>query len=68
MIGEVFCWTRNPMEVRRLATRKLQIFRDNVARSVEEVRVRGPPQPRVTPVVEPLQAVTRLVRFGWWRH
>lgn len=53
VIGEVFCWTRNPMEVRRLATRKLQIFRDNVARSVEEVRAQpSPASPHPSPDVE----------------
>ena len=28
VIQEVFCWTRNPMEVRRLAARKEEIYRE----------------------------------------
>lgn len=27
-VQEVFCWSRNPMEVRRLTARKEEIYRD----------------------------------------
>jgi hypothetical protein len=37
VVQEVFCWSRNPMEVRRLCARKEEIYRDLLGDSLPVV-------------------------------
>jgi HAD superfamily hydrolase (TIGR01509 family) len=53
VVGEVFCWTRNPMDVRRMAQRKLEIFLERLSAKERDSEAREAPPYEVSEGVVP---------------